>query len=123
MPNLQSTRKNHSSFAIDRTVYVVGGINVHNDKLNSIEQLTIKYGDQGQILSVPKQWRMINLTKKQLKPRTVPLICPIDSETVIIAGGFGNRYLRGGIAWNKVTKDVVAEVPKGKIKFCAYNNS
>ena len=97
-------------------------MNVHNEHLNSIEQITIKCGDQGQIISVQKQWRLILLKKGQLKPRLIPLVCPFDSETVIIAGGFGNRYLRGGMAWSTVTKEVTAQLPKGKTKFLAYSN-
>ena len=63
------------------------------------------------------------MTKSQLKPCAFPLVHTIDSENVIITGGFGNRYLRGGIVWSAITKEVKENLPKGQLKFCSYSNS
>ena len=72
--------------------------------MNSIEKLTIETSrNDGEILSVGSSWELFIV--EELTARTLPLVCAVGTETIIIYGG-ANEFIdvHGGIALNTVTR-------------------
>ena len=91
-----------------------------NDTLNSVESLTIKCSEAGEIVSIGSAWRLFEVHQHSLCSQ--PFVCPVNSEDIIIYGGVNSAAgcLSGGVIWNSVTKSTKSIIPESELKFESF---
>ena len=83
---MQTTRVDHSSCQLAGHIYVFCGVNSDDERINSVEKLSI---DADPNLQISKQWEVIPKANLTALPKLYKHLCVAlnDFEIIILGGG------------------------------------
>ena len=116
MPFMNIDRNKHSSCALGNNIYVVCGYD-NGKLLNSFERLDTRLIEAG-----VAEWHLISVSFDILTPRCEPALCALNSDKLIILGGYRHGYCSDVVVFDERDMSCSVLVKRAPMEFWAFGN-